>query len=48
LRTFTFLRFKISKASDRFTGDVNTDSLGRPVCVADQSRHSARVEDAIK
>ena len=45
---FTFLRFKIRKHSDRFTGDVNTDSLGRPVCVADQSRHSASVEDAIK
>jgi hypothetical protein len=27
---FTFLRFKISNASDRFTGDANTDSLGRP------------------
>jgi hypothetical protein len=46
--SFTFLRFKISKASDRFAGHINTDILRCSICVADEGSDTPRVEHPIK
>ena len=45
---FTFLGFKISKSSNRFAGDVDTNVFRCSVGVAHEGCHAARVEDAIK
>jgi hypothetical protein len=46
--TFPLLRFKISKASDRLAGNIDTDIFRCSVRVADQGCDAACVEDAIK
>jgi hypothetical protein len=46
--TLSFLRFKISKASNRLASDIDADVLCCPVRVAHQCSNAASVENAIK
>jgi hypothetical protein len=45
---FTFLRFKISKPSNRFAGYIDANVFRGPVRVAHKGGDASGVEDAIK